>query len=140
MSQDLCYIRCITCGKVLANKWERYQKMLEDGISINKALDELDLRRPCCRLHMINPIKVVDRNVQSQSDVDKSFENNFETLSISHDYSANTSGALSDITAVSSFTIIPEEETDIELPPIPIVRKSLSNSEGKNIFRSYTAW
>lgn len=138
MSEDLPFLRCIACGKVLANKWERYLKMLEEGISISKALDDLDLRRPCCRLHMMNPIKVVDRNVQSQNDVNKSFENNFETLSISNDSSANTTGALSDI---SSFTIIPEEEeTDIELPPIPIVRKGVSNNEGKNIFRSYTAW
>ena len=139
MTDELPFVRCITCGKVLANKWESYQKMLEEGISIEEALNTLGLRRPCCRIRMMNPIKVVDRNVQTQTDITKQFENNFETLSISNDNNANSGGALSDLTSVTSLTIIPEEETDIELPPIPIVRKS-STAPGSNVFRSYTAW
>lgn len=139
MTDELPFIRCITCGKVLANKWENYQKMLEEGVSIEKALDTLGLRRPCCRFRMINPIKVVDRNVQTQTDITKQFENNFETLSISNDTNAISDGALSDITLATSGMIITEEETDIELPPIPIIRKNPTASEN-NTVRSYTAW
>ena len=140
MSDELCFIRCITCNKILGNKWEKYQELLESGVSIEKALNELGLTRPCCRIRMRNPIKVVDRNVQSQADIDKLFENNFETLSVSNDYNASTEGALSAMSS-SSMTIIPEEETDIELPPLPDISKlSIKSSTGNNLFRTYRAW
>lgn len=139
MSDELVPIRCITCNKILGNKWEKYQELLESGVSIEKALNELGLTRPCCRIRMRNPIKVVDRNVQSQADIDKLFENNFETLSVSNDYNASTEGALSAMSS-SSMTIIPEEETDIELPPLPDISKLSIKTGGNNLYRTYRAW
>lgn len=42
-------VRCYSCGKVTGNKWEPYQKLLSEGVSIKDALDQLGLTRMCCR-------------------------------------------------------------------------------------------
>ncbi|MFH1229225.1 MAG: DNA-directed RNA polymerase subunit N [Candidatus Aenigmatarchaeota archaeon] len=42
-------IRCISCGKVVAQLWEEYNKKVQAGEEPKKALDELGLKRFCCR-------------------------------------------------------------------------------------------
>ena len=42
-------VRCFTCGKVIGNKWETYLNLLQTDFSEGDALDELGLRRYCCR-------------------------------------------------------------------------------------------
>lgn len=69
-------VRCFTCGKVLANKWEDYQeevKKLEkekekdgasdkrfDNLKTGKILDNLGLDRMCCRRHMLGHVDLID--------------------------------------------------------------------------------
>ena len=135
MTDELVFVRCITCGKVLANKSEKYQALLEKGVSIQEALNEIGLTRPCCRIRMQNPFKVVDRNVQSQLDINKMFESNFDTLSVSNDSEASSASALAALNDVTAMTIIPEEESEFELPPIPSIPKSsLMTPSGSNVF------
>lgn len=55
---DLPYIRC-TCNRPIGRLWFRYQDMLKRGMSIAEALDKLGLHDYCCRMRMMNPIKVV---------------------------------------------------------------------------------
>jgi len=74
-------VRCFTCGKVLANKWETYnilvKKYSKEGedkglVDINyinsnkkeksaecKALDKLNLTRYCCRKHMLTHVDLI---------------------------------------------------------------------------------
>ena len=72
-------IRCMNCGNVLADKWLAYQKRLKeesngkpvqpfymDGKSIpetpeGKALDNLGLKRYCCRKHMLTHVDLMDK-------------------------------------------------------------------------------
>jgi DNA-directed RNA polymerase I, II, and III subunit RPABC5 len=49
-------VRCYTCGKVLGNLGDRYDKLLDEGMSTEDALDELGLIRYCCRMNVFNPI------------------------------------------------------------------------------------
>ena len=43
-------IRCFTCGKLIANKWEEYfRRVYEAGEPSDKVLDELGYHRYCCR-------------------------------------------------------------------------------------------
>ena len=42
-------VRCFTCGKVVGQLWEDYQKHVEKGDENGKALTELGLKRYCCR-------------------------------------------------------------------------------------------
>ena len=69
-------IRCFTCGKILADKWETYCKEVnkaekEDSVlNVNiktlqqthegKALDKLGLKRYCCRRHMLSHVDLID--------------------------------------------------------------------------------
>lgn len=76
-------VKCCTCNKVLANKWEAYRKACEDleqkgkdseyfderGESLaynfmsqskGKILDTLGLDRICCRRHMLGHVELID--------------------------------------------------------------------------------
>lgn len=75
-------VRCFTCNKLLADKYEYYERELlrkklalnsdEDPLIINinvqdvkktiagEILDELGLIRPCCRKTMLTSINIID--------------------------------------------------------------------------------
>ena len=72
-------IRCMSCGKVLADKWRFYQEQVKklkngdsleryyfDGKSIpetpeKKVMDALHLKRSCCRKHFLTQIDLIDK-------------------------------------------------------------------------------
>jgi len=72
-------IRCMSCGKVLADKWRFYQEQVKklkngdsleryyfDGKSIaetpeKKVMDALQLKRSCCRKHFLTQIDLIDK-------------------------------------------------------------------------------
>lgn len=73
-------IRCVTCNKMLADKWKVYVEMTRDTektndntISIHvkdyseankslelKAFEKLGIRRYCCRRHMLSHIELIN--------------------------------------------------------------------------------
>ena len=42
-------IRCFTCGKVIGHLWEEYEERVKNGEKPAKVLDELGLKKYCCR-------------------------------------------------------------------------------------------
>ena len=69
-------IRCFTCGKVLADKYDYYVQQAErlareqadegkkapdhfDGPMTGKLLDDLGLTRYCCRRHMLTTVDMM---------------------------------------------------------------------------------
>lgn len=42
-------IRCITCGRLLADKWKAFKKRVKKGENPKKVLDDLDIKNYCCR-------------------------------------------------------------------------------------------
>ena len=72
-------IRCMSCGKTIADKWRYYQEEVKkrkkdetleryyfDGNNIpitpeKEVLDLLDLKRPCCRKHFLTQIDLIDK-------------------------------------------------------------------------------
>jgi len=42
-------VRCFTCGKVVGQLWEDYQKRIAKGEDGGKVMSELGLKRYCCR-------------------------------------------------------------------------------------------
>ncbi len=42
-------VRCFSCGKVIGSKWEPYHDMITRGISEKEALNNLGLKRYCCK-------------------------------------------------------------------------------------------
>lgn len=73
-------VRCFTCGKVLADKYEYYKKKVDemereqkqdakddskhsttfDGVKTGKVMDDLGLTRMCCRRHMLGHVDLVE--------------------------------------------------------------------------------
>ena len=71
-------IRCVTCNKMLADKWNMYLKITadlkrtnENAISIHVkdytkkskelvAFERLGITRYCCRRHMLSHIELID--------------------------------------------------------------------------------
>ena len=72
-------VRCMTCGKVIGNKWEKYQEVIKSNSKFSKqpetinirsknvkktieglAMDELGLNRYCCRRHMLTHVDLVE--------------------------------------------------------------------------------
>ena len=52
-------VRCFTCGKVIADKYEKYL----EGIKSKKpaeVLDELGIKRICCRRMFISHVDLID--------------------------------------------------------------------------------
>ncbi len=46
-------IRCFSCGKPIAHLYPKYKKLIEEGKSRKDALDELGLKRYCCRAQIL---------------------------------------------------------------------------------------
>ena len=42
-------IRCFSCGKPIAHLYDEYEERVEDGESKKDVMDDLGLKRPCCR-------------------------------------------------------------------------------------------
>lgn len=66
-------VRCFTCNKVIADKWEQYMKKCTEMEKSNgeeakyftepfkkKILDDLGLTRYCCRRHMLGHVDIID--------------------------------------------------------------------------------
>lgn len=54
-------VRCFTCGKVVGNKWETYLEKLKDGTTEGDALDELGLKRYCCRRMVLTHVDLIEK-------------------------------------------------------------------------------
>ena len=42
-------VRCFGCGKPIGQLWEDYKKRISQGEQAGKVLDEIGLKRMCCR-------------------------------------------------------------------------------------------
>lgn len=56
-------IRCFTCGKVLGNKWEEYQKYKGQGLSFDLICKNLRIQRYCCKRMLITSIDYSEKLV-----------------------------------------------------------------------------
>lgn len=72
-------IRCMNCGKLIADKWRAYQAQLKaakgeqaeqrvyfDGTNVpetaeKKILDAMGINRPCCRKHFLTQVDLIDK-------------------------------------------------------------------------------
>jgi len=58
-------VRCFSCGAVVADKWEDYDKRVnKDKESAGKVLDEMGVRRYCCRRMFLSNVELIDEFVQ----------------------------------------------------------------------------
>lgn len=53
-------IRCMSCGKPVAHLWEVYKNRVEKGEDRKKVLDDLGLKRYCCRALFLGHVDLID--------------------------------------------------------------------------------
>ena len=53
-------VRCFSCGKVLGSLYEKFKEKVEKGESAEKALDELGVKRYCCRRVLFSQVDLID--------------------------------------------------------------------------------
>jgi len=54
-------VRCFSCNKVIAGKYQTYKKEVEEGIKPKTSLDSLGIKRICCRRMFLGHVEVVDQ-------------------------------------------------------------------------------
>ena len=57
-------IRCFSCGRPIGHLWEEYKKRTQDGESADKILNDLGIKRYCCRavfLGQVDNIELVNK-------------------------------------------------------------------------------
>ena len=60
-SSVLVPVRCFTCGKLIADKYEDYQNKIKAGEEANKVLDELGMERYCCRRMLLTTVETIQQ-------------------------------------------------------------------------------
>jgi len=53
-------VRCMSCGKPVAQLWETYKQRVEAGENRKKVMDELGLKRYCCRALFLGHVDVLE--------------------------------------------------------------------------------
>ncbi|HDD26270.1 MAG TPA: DNA-directed RNA polymerase subunit N [Acidilobales archaeon] len=53
-------IRCFTCGALIGDKWEEFYKRVKNGEDPNKVLDDLGIKRYCCRRMLLTHVNIID--------------------------------------------------------------------------------
>lgn len=53
-------IRCFSCGKPIGHLWEEYSEKIKAGEERKKVLDELGLKRYCCRAMLLGHVDLID--------------------------------------------------------------------------------
>ncbi len=54
-------IRCFTCGKPIGHLYEKYKELVKKGMDKGKALDEVGLKKYCCRAVFISHVELIDK-------------------------------------------------------------------------------
>ena len=57
-------IRCFTCGALVADKWEEFARRVRQGESPKNVLDDLQLKRYCCRRMLLSNVEIIDEIIK----------------------------------------------------------------------------
>jgi len=53
-------VRCFTCGKPIGHLYEEFKRRIDEGEDPKKVLDELNVKRYCCRRMLLSHIDLID--------------------------------------------------------------------------------
>ncbi len=52
-------VRCMSCGKVIGDRWEEFQERVEEGEDAKEVLDDLGLEKYCCRTVFLTHVDTI---------------------------------------------------------------------------------
>ncbi len=53
-------VRCFSCGKPLASQYEEFRKRIQNGEKAEKVMDDLGIKRYCCRRMIFSQVDLID--------------------------------------------------------------------------------
>lgn len=54
-------VRCFTCGKVIGHKKEQYDQLVQSGVKNDRALNQINMSRYCCRRMFLGHVDLIDQ-------------------------------------------------------------------------------
>ncbi len=57
-------IRCFSCGKPIAQEWEKYEEHVAGGKSKKKILDDMGFNRYCCRRMFLSHSEIIEDSMK----------------------------------------------------------------------------
>lgn len=64
-------VRCFTCGKLIADKWEEFAIRVKAGENPAEVLDSLGLKRYCCRRMILSHVDIIDEILRFHEEAEK---------------------------------------------------------------------
>lgn len=59
-------VRCFTCGAVVADKWEEFDRRVnKEHENPEKVLDSLGFKRYCCRRMIVSNVELIDEFLEN---------------------------------------------------------------------------
>jgi DNA-directed RNA polymerase subunit N len=53
-------VRCFSCGNLVGDKWDEFTRRVKQGEKPGDVLDDLGLKRYCCRRMLLGNVDVID--------------------------------------------------------------------------------
>jgi DNA-directed RNA polymerase subunit N len=53
-------VRCFSCGSLIGDKWEDFARRVKEGEDAGKVLDNLGVKRYCCRRMLLSHVEIID--------------------------------------------------------------------------------
>lgn len=57
-------VRCFSCGALIGDKYDEFERRVKDGEDPGKVLDSLGIKRYCCRRMFLSHIELVDEVIK----------------------------------------------------------------------------
>jgi DNA-directed RNA polymerase subunit N len=64
-------VRCFTCGKLIGDKWEEFARRVKSGENAGGILDDLGIKRYCCRRMLLSHVEIVDEVLRFYEEAEK---------------------------------------------------------------------
>jgi len=64
-------VRCFTCGKLIGDRWEEFARRVETGEEPGEVLDDLGIKRYCCRRMLLSHVEIIDEVLRFYEEAEK---------------------------------------------------------------------
>ncbi len=64
-------VRCFSCGFLVGDKWEDFAKRVKEGENAGRVLDDLGVKRYCCRRMLLSHVDIIDEILRFYEEASK---------------------------------------------------------------------
>jgi DNA-directed RNA polymerase subunit N len=64
-------VRCFSCGFLVGDKWEDFARRVKEGENAGKVLDDLGVKRYCCRRMLLSHVEIIDEILRFYEEASK---------------------------------------------------------------------